>query len=137
MELIKRWTKNDFYPAEDKPIDIHRIEFYANFYLAMNVEINDDQDVLDFFIFPNIQHIRRIENAYLILYFPLNHSWLIKQRNDLDQNDLCLLEHTGEINRLNLKAKENITGMKFFGNEMFLVIRENSSSIEMQLFPKL
>ncbi|CAF3928253.1 unnamed protein product, partial [Rotaria sp. Silwood1] len=49
MELIKRWSKKDFYPDNENTIDIHRIELYSNIYLAMNVEINDDNDVLDLF----------------------------------------------------------------------------------------
>lgn len=137
MELIKRWIKKDFYPNIENTIDIHRIEFYSNYYLAMNVEINDEKDVLDLFIFSNIQHIRRIENSYLILYLPLNHSWIIKQRNnDNNQTDLCLLEQNGQINRLNCNENENINGMKFFGKDCLLVIRQNKTSIEMQLFPK-
>ena len=139
MELIRRWTKKDFYPNDDdKNIDIHRIEFYSNYYLAMNVEINDEKDVLDLFIFSNIQHIRRIENSYLILYLPLNHSWIIKQRNDDNHNqiDLCLLEQNGQINRLNCNENENINGMKLFGKDFLLVIRQNRCSIDMQLFPK-
>jgi hypothetical protein len=68
----------------------------------------------------------------------LNHSWIIKQRNNNDNNqtDLCLLEQNGQINRLNCNENENINGMKFFGKDCLLVIRQNKTSIEMQLFPK-
>ncbi|CAF1664166.1 unnamed protein product [Rotaria magnacalcarata] len=45
MKLIKRWTKNDFYPDTENTIYIHRIELYSNFCLAMNVEIDEDNDV--------------------------------------------------------------------------------------------
>ncbi len=137
MELIQRWTKKDFYSDNENTIDIHRIEFYSNYYLAMNVEINDEKDVLDLFIFSNIQHIRRIEHSYLILYLPLNHSWIIKQRNEHQQTDLCLLEQNGEINRLNCMENETIHGMKLFGKDFLLVIRQNkTTSIDIQLFPK-
>jgi hypothetical protein len=103
----------------------------------MNVEINDEKDVLDLFIFSNIQHIRRIEHSYLILYLPLNHSWIIKQRNEHQQTDLCLLEQNGEINRLNCTENETIHGMKLFGKDFLLVIRQNkTTSIDIQLFPK-
>jgi len=137
MELIKRWIKKDFYlDDDDNTIDIHRIEFDSNFYLAMNVEINDEKNVLDLFTFPNIQHLRRLENSYLILYLPLNNYWIIKQKKDNNQIDLCLLNQNGEINRLNIIQNENINGMRLFGKDFLLVIRQNKNSIQMQLFQK-
>ncbi len=42
MELIKHWKK-DFYPDNRNSIVIHRIEFYSNYYLAINVEVNDEK----------------------------------------------------------------------------------------------
>jgi hypothetical protein len=136
MKLIQRWKKKDFYTNNEDIIDIHRIEFSSNFYLAMNVEINDEKDVLDLFLFPNIQHIRRLENCYLILYLPLNNSWIIKQTNENNQSNLCFLNQHGEINRLNINDHENIQGIKLFGKDLFLIIRQNRNSIQMQLFHK-
>jgi hypothetical protein len=49
--------KKDFYPDNENSIDIHRIEFYSNYYLTMNVEINDEKYVLDLFIFLQIFNI--------------------------------------------------------------------------------
>jgi len=138
MELIKHLTKKDFYLNDENIIDIHRIEFYSNFYLAMNIEINDEKNLLDLFTFPNIQHIRRLENCYLILYLPLNNYWIIKQKNDNNQMDLCLLDQNGQINRLNIIENEDIIGMRLFGKDFFLVIKQNNkNSIQMQLFQKL
>ncbi|CAF0762555.1 unnamed protein product [Adineta steineri] len=134
MELIKRWTKNDFYVDDENTIDINRIEFYSNSYLAMNTEINDEMNVLDLFIFPTIQHIRRLENSYLILYLPLNNYWIIKQINENNQIDLCLLDQNGQINRLNINNSENIIGIRSFGKQVFLVTRQMKNSIQMQLF---
>jgi len=138
MELIKQWTKKDFYYDDDDEnlIDIHRIEFYSNFYLALNIEINDEENFLDLFSFPNIQHIKRFNNCYLILYLPINNSWIIKQKNDNNQMDLCILNQNGQINRLNLIDNENINGMRLFGNDLLLVIRQYKNSIQMQLFQK-
>jgi len=137
MELMKHWTKKDFYLNDENIIDIHRIEFYSNFYLAMNIEINDEKNLLDLFTFPNIQHIRRLENCYLILYLPLNNYWIIKQKNDNNQMDLCLLDQNGQINRLNIIENEDIIGMRLFGKDFFLVIKQNNkNSIQMQLFQK-
>ncbi len=48
----------------------------------MDVEINHKKDILDlsiYFFSSNIQHIRRMENVYLILYLPFDHSWIIRQ----------------------------------------------------------
>jgi len=138
MELIKHLTKKDFYLNDENIIDIHRIEFYSNFYLAMNIEINDEKNLLDLFTFPNIQHIRRLENCYLILYLPLNNYWIIKQKNDNNQMDLCLLDQNGQINRLNIIENEDIIGMRLFGKDFFVVIKQNNkNSIQMQLFQKL
>ncbi len=134
MELIKRWSKSDFYGDEENTIDIHRIEFYSNSYLAMNIEINDENNVLDLFIFPNIQHIRRLENSYLMLYLPLNNYWIIKQINENNQTDICLLDQNGQLNRLNIINSENINGIRLFGKHFFLVIRQIKNSIQMQLF---
>jgi hypothetical protein len=89
IELIKHREK-DFYPDNGHSIDIHRIEFYSNYYFAMNVEVNDEEDILDLFFFSNIQPMRQMENVYLILYLPFNYSWSIRQRNDHQQMDLCL-----------------------------------------------
>jgi hypothetical protein len=56
----------------------------------MNVEVDDGKDILDLSIFfSNMRHIRRMENVYLILYSPLNHSSIIRQRNDHQETDLC------------------------------------------------
>ncbi|CAF0774813.1 unnamed protein product [Rotaria sordida] len=134
MELLKRWSKQDFYPNNENTIDIHRIELYSNFYLAMNVEINDDNDVLDLFIVPNIQHIRRLENSYLMLYLPLNNYWIIKQKQDNNQIDLCLLDQNGHIDQLNIINSENINSIRSFGKHFLLVTRQNKNSIQMQLF---
>lgn len=137
MELIQHWRKKDFYPNTDEQmnIQIHRIEFYSNYYLAMNVEINDEKDVLDFFIFSNIQHIRRIDQSYLILYLPLNQSWIIKQQ--IDDIHLSLLEQNGNIHPLNIDQTSRIHGMKLFGKDFLLVIKDNQTSIDMHLYPKL
>jgi hypothetical protein len=139
MELIKHWIKKDFYSDDDDDtIDIHRIEFYSNIYLAMNIEINDEKNLLDLFTFPNIQHIKRLNNCYLILYLPLNNYWIIKQKNDDNQMNLCLLDQNGQINRLNIIENEDIIGMRLFGKDFFLVIKQNNkNSIQMQLFQKL
>lgn len=134
MELIKRWTKNDFYPGVESTIYIHRIELYSNFYLAMNVEIDDDNDVLDLFIFPNMQHVRRLENSYLIHYLPLNNYWIIKQKKDHNETDLCLLDHNGHINQLNIINSDNINSIRLFGKNFLLVTRQNKNSIQMQLY---
>lgn len=137
MELIQRWQKKDFYPEDDEQINIaiHRIEFYSNYYLAMNVEINEEYDVLDFFIFSNIQHIRRIERSYLILYLPLNQSWIIKQQQQ-EENHLSLLEQNGDIHRLNIENHCEIYGMKSFGKDFLLVVKQNQTTIAMHLYPK-
>ncbi|UJR35141.1 hypothetical protein I4U23_027912 [Adineta vaga] len=134
MELLKRWSKTDFYPNDESLVDIHRLEFSSNFYLVMNVEINDETNVLDLFIFPTLQHIRRLENCYFILYLPLNNYWIIKQINDSNQHDLCLLDQNGQINRLNITESENIIGMRFFGKQYFLVLHQIENSIQIQLF---
>jgi hypothetical protein len=128
MELINRWTKNDFYPDAENPINIHRVEFYSNVYLAMNVELNDDNNVLDLFIYPDMQHIRRLENSYLILYLPLNNYWIIKQK------ELCLLDQNGQINQLNIIDNDHVIGMHLFGKHCLLVVKQNENSIQMQLF---
>ncbi|CAF3292747.1 unnamed protein product [Rotaria socialis] len=134
MELIKRWTKNDFYPDTENTIYIHRIELYSNFCLAMNVEIDEDNDVLDLFIFPNMQHLRRIDNSYLLLYLPLNNYWIIKQKKENNQTDLCLLDQHGHIDQLNINNSENIKCIRLFGKNYLLVMRQNKTSILMQLF---
>ena len=138
MDLVQHWQKKDFYPEDNEQqmnIAIHRIEFYSNYYLAMNVEINEEYDVLDFFIFSNIQHIRRIERSYLILYLPLNQSWIIKQQQTND-NHLSLLEQNGDIHRLNIENPSDISGMKSFGKDFLLVVKQNQSAITMHLYPK-
>ncbi len=59
-ELIEHWEK-DFYPDNWNSVDIHRIEFYSNHYLAMNVEVDNGKDILDLFIyFRNIRHLRQM-----------------------------------------------------------------------------
>lgn len=136
MELIQHWHKEDFYPNDEQmTIEIHRIEFYSNYYLAMNVEMNDEKDVLDFFIFSNIQHIRRIDRSYLILYLPLNQSWIIKQQTD--QIRLSLLEQNGDIHPMDIEQSSQIHGMKLFGKDFLLIIKDNQTSIDMHLYPKI
>jgi len=59
----------------------------------MDVEVNHKKNILDlsiYFFSSNIQHIRRMEIVYLILYLPFDHSWIIRQQNDHQQTDLCL-----------------------------------------------
>ena len=90
MELLKRWQKTDFYSDDDSSLEIHRLEFSSNFYLVMNVEINDELNVLDLFIFPTLQHIRRLESSYLVLYLPLNNYWIIKRINEANSSKLML-----------------------------------------------
>lgn len=135
MELIKRWSKEDLYPNDAERISIHRIELYSNCYLMMNVEIDDENDVLDLFIFPTMQHIRRLENSYLILYLPLNNYWIIKQQQqENNQTNLCLLDQNGHIDRLNINDSERIISMRLFGKNLLCVIRQNKTSIQIQLF---
>ena len=135
MQLIKRWSKNNFYTFDNEDeINIHRIEFYSNFYLAMNIEINEDKNVLDLFILSHIQHIRRLENSYLILYLPLNNYWIIKQINENNQIDLCLLDHDGYIDRLNIINNNHINSIHLFGKHFLLVVRQSKNAIRFQLF---
>ena len=134
MQSIKRWSKRDFYPSDDDSMAIHRIELYSNSYLAMNVELNDENDVIDLFVLPDLQHIRRLEGAYLVVYLPLNNYWIIKQKPDDQQASLCLLAENGEINRLNSIDPEHIIGMRLFGQHSLLVVRQNQNSIQMQLY---
>ncbi|CAF1631681.1 unnamed protein product [Adineta ricciae] len=135
MELLKRWQKTDFYSNDDNSLEIHRLEFSSNFYLVMNVEINDELNVLDLFILPTLQHIRRLENSYLVLYLPLNNYWIIKRINEVNRQDLCLLDQNGLVTRLSIHESENIIGMRFFGKQYFLVLRQiENSSLQMQLF---
>jgi hypothetical protein len=49
----------------------------------MDVEVNHKKNILDlsiYFFSSNIQHIRRMENVYLILYLSFDHSWIIRQQ---------------------------------------------------------
>ena len=114
---------------------IHRLELYSNSYLAMNVELNDENDVIDLFFLPDLQHIRRLESAYLVVYLPLNNYWIIKQKPDDQQASLCLLAENGEIHRLNSIDPEHIIGIRLFGKHSLLVVRQNENSIQMQLYP--
>ncbi|CAF1155742.1 unnamed protein product [Adineta ricciae] len=92
-------------------------------------------NVLDLFILPTLQHIRRLENSYLVLYLPLSNYWIIKRVNEANRQDLCLLDQNGLVTRLNIHESENIIGMRFFGKQYFLVLRQiENSSLQMQWF---
>mgnify|MGYP001116989286 FL=1 len=137
FQLLKQWKKEEFYRENHSNISIHRIEFDANYNLAMNVEIDEEIDYLDLFSFPDLQHLRRLENCYLIVYFPLNTCWIIKQKVNTNQTHLCLLNLNGQINRLNVDQNEDLLGMKFFGDDLLIILKDDSQSIQIQLYHKL
>ena len=107
------------------------MELYSNVYLAMNVELNEDIDVLDLFLLPHLQHVRRVDNAYLILYLPLTNYWIIKMKNNEENEPLhfSLLDHQGELTRLHLDQPEKIHDLHHFGSHCLLVLRANTQTM--------
>ena len=135
FELVRRWSKKDFYDCDDTQFEIHRIELYTDSNLAMNVEINEERNVLDLFSLINLQHIRRIENAYSIVYLPLNNYWIIKTRNDQDgEMNFSLLDQYSEISRLKLNDEENIYDFHLLGNTYFVILRRQRQSMLIQWY---
>ena len=137
FDLLKRWSKTDFYAYEQTTVEIHRMELYSNVYLAMNVELNEDTDVLDLFLLPNLQHVRRVDNAYLTLYLPLKNYWIIKTKSHEENEQLhfSLLDHQGELTRLHIDQPEKIHDLHLFGPHRLLVLRANAQTMQIQLFP--
>lgn len=132
LELIHRWSKSDFYKFDDVQVDIHRIEFYSNSFLAMNVELNEENDVIDIFLLPQLQHVRRIENAYLIFYFSSNNFWIIKEKFDENSMNFALVDQHGGTTPIKINNDENIIDFRLFGKQNFLVFRQNPSAIQIQ-----
>ena len=83
------------------------------------------------------QHLRRVDNAYLILYLPLKNYWIIKTKSHEENEQLhfSLLDHQGELTRLHLDHPEKIHDLHLFGPHRLLVLRANAQSMQIQLFP--